>query len=282
MLPIEKDKIMKTEILQLNGVAAGYGPKIILSDIGFSVEEGELIGLIGPNGSGKTTLLRAITKIIPLKKGSIYFKGIGIDAIPIKDMAKEIAVVRQSQNEMFFTMSVGEFVELGRIPHIDKYRFSVTKNDLYKVRKAMFLTEVLGLKNREISSLSGGERQRVFLARALAQDPKLLLLDEPTTHLDIGHIIHLFEIIQKLIKEKNMTILCVMHDLNLASEYCDRLILLNRGGILKIGKPEEVINQKNIKEVYKADIKVQRNPVSSKPYVLMVSEEAKVKQGEGV
>lgn len=265
-------------MLKINNLTCGYGSKIVLKDIDFAVKEQELIGIIGPNGSGKTTFLRAMTRILKPKKGLVLLNGKNIWQMKFKELAKQIAVVPQSFDGA--DMSVKDFVLLGRIPHFKRFQFLESKNDLCIAEKCMSLTDTLRLKNQLMSEISGGERQLTLIARALTQEPKLLLLDEPTSHLDITHQVSILDLIKRLNKELMLTVITVLHDLNLASEYCKRLVLINKGRIYKTGTPDEVLNYKTIEEVYKTVVVVEKNPISSKPYILIVSEEEKQKRKE--
>jgi iron complex transport system ATP-binding protein len=172
-------------------------------------------------------------------------------------------------------MTVEEFVLLGRIPYYERFRFLETKNDLKIARDAMALTDSLRLKDQFMSQISGGERQLALIARALAQEPKLLLLDEPTTYLDITHQVGILDLVRRLNRNFGLTVIMVLHDLNLAGEYCQRLVLLDRGEIRKFGFPEEVLDYRIIEEVYKTVVVVEENPISHKPYVLAISEDAR-------
>ena len=249
--------------------AQGRGSKVVLQDINLRIENGEFLGVVGPNGSGKTTLLRAITRIIKPKKGVILLEGKNIWLTGLNELAKEIAVV--SQNPPLNHMPVEEFVLLGRIPHYQRWQFLETKKDREMAERSMRLTDTFKLKDRLMGEVSGGERQLVVIARALCQEPRLLLLDEPTAHLDITHQAGILNLIKKLNKDFGLTVIMVLHDLNLASQYCDRLILLNNGIIHKTGRPEEVLTYQTIEEVYKTLVVVEKNPVSSKPYIFLVS-----------
>jgi len=168
-------------------------------------------------------------------------------------------------------------VLLGRIPHFKKFQFLETNKDLEIVEEVMKLTGVLEIKDRFLKETSGGERQLVLITKALAQQPKLLLLDEPTAHLDITHKIKILDLIRRLNKKYGLTVLIVLHDLNLASQYCDRLILLKEGKIYKIGTPSEVLTYQIIEEVYQTVVVVKENPINLRPYVFLVSEEERRK-----
>ena len=244
-----------------------------IRDINLRVASGEIVGIIGPNGSGKTTLLRAATRVLKPMSGVIFLEGENIRRMKTSVLARKVAVVSQSAESGF--MTVEEFVLLGRIPYYGKFRFLETKNDLKIARDAMALTDSLKLKDQLMNRISGGERQLALIARALAQEPKLLLLDEPTTYLDIAHQVSILDLIRRLNKNFGLTVVMVLHDLNLAGEYCHRLALFNNGKIHKSGLPEEVLDYRIIEEVYKTVVVVEKNPISQKPYVMAISEAAR-------
>ncbi|MDD5772696.1 MAG: ABC transporter ATP-binding protein [bacterium] len=258
-------------MLEINNLTCGYDARFSLTDINIKIKENEFLGIIGPNGSGKTTLFRAITKIIHPRNGGIFLDGIDLDEIDFKGLARKLAVVSQNF-DIDMMMSVEEFVLLGRIPYRQRIQLFESKDDGKIVNEAMVLTDTLEFRKRLMGSLSGGERQLVYIARALAQKPKLLLLDEPTNQLDIAHQVKIMDLIKRLNKERNITVVIVLHDLNLASEYCDRLVLINNGRVHKIGSPCEVLTYQTIEEVYKTVVLVKENPLSKKPYVFLVSE----------
>lgn len=258
-------------MLDIKDLTSGYDSKFFLRDIDFNVGHGEFVGIIGPNGSGKTTLLKTITRILKPRKGSIAFEGKDVAQMEFKELARKVAVV--SQNFENGVMTVEEFVLLGRIPYYGKLQFFETKKDIEIARKCMNLTGTFKFKDSLMSEISGGERQIVLIARALAQEPKLLLLDEPTAHLDIAHQVNILDLIKRLNKEFKLTVIMVLHDLNLASEYCQRLVLISEGRIYKIGTPQEILDYKIIEEVYKTVVVVKKNPISSRPYMILVSEE---------
>lgn len=248
-------------------------PGFFIRAVNLRANSGEIIGIIGPNGSGKTTLLRAITKVLKPVSGAILLEGENIWRIKTRDLARKVAVVSQSAESGF--MTVEEFVLLGRTPYYEGFRFFETRRDLQIAREVMSLTDALKLKDHLMSQISGGERQLALIARALAQEPRLLLLDEPTTYLDIAHQVAILDLIRRLNKNIGLTVIMVLHDLNLAGEYCHRLALFNQGEIRKFGLPEEVLDYALIEEVYKTLVVVEKNPISRKPYVLAISEEAR-------
>jgi len=261
-------------MLEVKNLVCGYNNKFILKNINFELKNKEILGIIGPNGSGKTTLLRAISKIIKQQAGQIIFEGKDIKKTGLNELAKKMAVVTQFSvaSESYFNMTAEEIVQLGRTPFHSRLQFSETKQDEKIVEHAMLLTETFNLRNRPILELSGGERQLVFIARAIVQQPKLLVLDEPTAHLDIAHQIRILDLTKKLNTDFGLTVMVVLHDLNLASEYCDRIMLLNNGNIRKIGIPSEVLTYQIIEDVYKTVVVVEKNPISKKPYIILVSE----------
>ena len=263
-------------MLEIINLTCGYDSKFFLKNINLMVRSREFIGIIGPNGSGKTTLLRAITRIIMPTKGEILFKGINVSHTGYKKLAKKIAVVSQSSAANF--MTVEEFILLGRIPHFGTYQFLETEKDMEFARNCMEITSTFKLKDQLMCEISSGERQLAFIARALCQNPELLLLDEPTSHLDIAHQVRILDILKRFNKINGLTVIIVLHDLNLASQYCDRLLLLNNGEIYKTGSPEDVLTYQIIEEVYKTVVIVENNPISLKPYVLLVSEEERQKR----
>jgi len=258
-------------LLKINNLIGGYHKEIIINDISLEIKKGDFIGIIGPNGSGKTTLLRLISKVLPLQKGNITFEGKDITGMDLKEFAQSVAFVAQD-TIVNFSFSVLEIVLMGRIPHLKRLQLE-TKEDYLIAERSMAMTDTSDLKEKRIDELSSGERQRVIIARALAQEPLLLFLDEPTSHLDIGHQIQILDLLKRLNRQNNLTIVMVLHDLNLASEYCNRLVLLNEGKVFKEGAPPEVLTYQNIEAVYKTVVVVNNNPITSKPYVLLVSGE---------
>lgn len=264
-------------LLNVSNLSGGYGSKMVIKDVSFDVEKGQFLGIIGPNGSGKSTLLRLMSRALTPKRGKITFEDIDITRIHLKEFCKKIAFVPQG-TLINFSFSVWEIVLMGRIPHLKRLQFE-TKKDFEIAENALLLTSSSELKERDINQLSAGERQRVIIAKALAQEPALLFLDEPTSHLDIGYQIQILDLLKALNRNKGLTIIMVLHDLNLASEYCDKLILLNKGEIFKAGTPREVLTYQGIEAVYKTVVVVNENPISSKPYVLLVSKGKQCLQG---
>jgi iron complex transport system ATP-binding protein len=264
---------MKNNILEVKSLSCGYTNKPVISDVSFILKKSEITGFIGPNGSGKTTLFRTLTKIIKPSSGQILYQGIDISQYSQMELAKHIALMPQFL-DIAFPFSVKEFVAMSRFAHKQSKQI-----DEKIIDECLSLAQIEKIQDRKINQLSGGEKQMVFLAQALAQTPNLLLLDEPTSHLDIGHQTAICDLIKKLNKEKQLTILMVVHDLNLASEYCDNLILFNNGKIHACGTPADVLTYQNIEQVYKTIVIVQNNPLSDKPHIFPISKTT-IKQHE--
>jgi iron complex transport system ATP-binding protein len=254
-------------LLEIKEISCGYDNADIIKNISFSVEKGSFIGVIGPNGAGKTTLFRAITRALALRKGSVLYNGTDLLEIPAKTLARHMAVIPQ----IIFTpvsFTVEEFVSMGRFAYTD--RFSLPADtDRDAVRGAMELANIVHLKDRSIRELSGGERQQAYLAQGFAQTPEILLLDEPTAHLDIRHQAAIMDVLKKLNKEQGLTVVVILHDLNLAAGYCNEIILLNEGKIYRKGGADEILNSRTIEEVYRTPVVVEKNPITGKPYIFL-------------
>ncbi|MFO7820283.1 MAG: heme ABC transporter ATP-binding protein [Halanaerobacter sp.] len=257
--------------LQVEELSYKYNQLKVLEDINFSIQQGEFIGLIGPNGSGKSTLLKNINSNYQPNQGLVYLDGDNLHDLDKKDLAKNLAVVPQS-TEVNFDFTVEEIVLMGRTPYIG--RFSSEKEEDFAIAKeVMKLTNTFYLKDRSINQLSGGERQRVIVARSLAQNPEVLLLDEPTSNLDINYQLEMMNLLKRLNHEQELTILVVLHDLNLAAKYCDKLLLINQGQIHSFGTPQEIITSENISEVYGSDVTVKYHHPNNTPYVTLIDQQ---------
>ncbi len=256
-------------LVRVDRLSGGYYKKLVIKDALFEIKKGDFLGIIGPNGSGKSTLLKLMTRVLSPQSGSIFLEEKDIRGMGLKEFCRKVAFVPQD-TLINFSFSVEEIVLMGRIPHLKRMQFE-TKKDFSIACNALKLTDTLYIKEKEISQLSAGERQRVIIAKALAQEPMLLFLDEPTSHLDIGHQVQILDLLKRLNRESGLTVVMVMHDLNLASEYCNRIMLFDEGRIFKEGTPEQVLTYQNIEAVYKTVVVVKKSPVSSKPYVILVS-----------
>jgi len=265
--------------IELENVTLGYRRHAVLRDLTFQVAPGELVGLIGPNGSGKSTVIRALTRIIAPMKGRILLDGREVAAIDRQDLARILGVVPQLP--LLPSAFTGfEIVLMGRNPHLGLFSHEKTE-DLEKTWQAMEMTGTGDLAKRSVGELSGGQIQSLLIARALAQETRAILLDEPTANLDIGRQIEVLSLIKKLCREKNLAVLAALHDLNLASQYCNRLVLISEGRVYKHGTPAEVVTEENIQAVYGADHCVYRHPENGLPVVLINGNGISKKGNEG-
>jgi iron complex transport system ATP-binding protein len=253
--------------IEFENVSLGYRHRPVLKNINFSVMPGEIVGLIGPNGSGKSTIIRALTRIITPFAGRILIDNYDISTIEQAKLARMIGVVPQLP--LLPSAFTGfEIVLMGRNPHLGFFAHEHSK-DIEIAWQAMGVTGTQELARRNVGELSGGQIQSLLIARALAQETKAILLDEPTANLDIGRQIDTLDLIKKLCRERNIAVLAALHDLNLASQYCNRLVLINDGRLYKEGTPAEVVTPGNIAEVYGADHCVYKHPVNGLPVVLI-------------
>ncbi len=233
------------------------------------VKEGDFVGIIGPNGSGKSTLLKSISRTLKPHKGTILLNDKDIYSLKSVDVAKQMAVVPQD-NAVSFSFTALEVVLMGRSPHLSRFQME-TESDMAIARKAMDLTNTWHLAARPVNELSGGEKQRVIIARALAQKPKILLLDEPLTYLDIVNQLEIMDLVKSLCVKEGIIVMTAIHDLNLAARYCSTAILLNKGKIFSAGRIDEVLTSENIKSVFKVDAIVKKNLVTNSLYIIPLS-----------
>jgi iron complex transport system ATP-binding protein len=255
-----------TAAIAAEGLAHDYGRGPVLAGVGVAVAAGEIVGVIGPNGSGKTTLVRLLAGVIRPVAGHVSLEGARLDALPRREIARRLAVVPQD-SALEFPFTALEVVLMGRAPHLPPLAFPRAR-DLEIARAAMARLEVAAVEGRALAELSGGERQRVLLARALAQEPRVLLLDEPTTHLDLRHQTGIYDTLRGLAVATGVAVLSVLHDLNLAALYCDRLVLLAAGRVVAEGAPEEVLRAPILTAAYGVPVHVATNAVTGTPIVL--------------
>jgi iron complex transport system ATP-binding protein len=248
-------------ILKIEKLSIGYEDKVILKGINLDIAEGEFLGIIGPNGTGKSTLIKAITDTIDIKEGKITIRGSDNREISKRERARLVAVVPQ-EFSVDFEFSVLDIVMMGRNPHMYGKR-PEKDTELDIVQDAMMMTNTWQIRYRLFNELSGGEKQRVIIARAIAQQTGIILLDEPTSHLDIHKQLEVLELVRRLQAKKNLTIIAVLHDINMAARFSDRIIILNDGKILADGKPEEVIKEKYLSSVYQMEMIVRENKILS-------------------
>lgn len=241
----------------------------MLRGVEFRADRGQMIGVVGPNGAGKTTLLRALTGVIPLESGRVLLEGRDIRRWSRQMMARNVAVVPQ-MGDVLFDFTVRDIVSMGRLAHQSIWS-GETETDREAVDQALEAMGLAGFHERSFLQLSGGEQRRVIMARALAQKPRLLLLDEPTSHLDLGHRHTVMEYAQRLARRRDMAVVAVLHDLNTASVYCDHLVILSGGQVFAQGTPREVLSGDIIEQVYGVPVEVIQHPGSSAPQVLITS-----------
>jgi iron complex transport system ATP-binding protein len=256
--------------LELRNVTFGYGRDAVVHDVSCAVRRGEFVGVIGPNGSGKSTLLRLMSAYLRPWRGQVLVEGRPTDRYERRELGRLLGVVPQ-ETLVTFPFSVTEMVLFGRTPHVGGFGFD-RDADLAAARRAMERTHTAHLARRAVTELSGGERQRVILARALAQEPAILLLDEPAAFLDIRHEVEMYDLLRDLQRE-GMTVVSVLHDLNIAALYCDRLLLLHEGRVARAGTPAEVITYQTLTEVYGTEVYVAMNDVTGSLNVLPLSRE---------
>jgi len=254
--------------LQIQQVYFSYLNGMVLHNINLSIEAGEMVGLLGPNGSGKTTLIKLVSGILKPNQGEIRLNGSNLGHLNRRFVARNMAVVPQ-QFHIPFAFTVTEVVMLGRVPFIKAFA-DETDIDKRAIANALDLVGISGLQKRRFDELSGGERQKVILAMALAQQPRLLLLDEPIVHLDISHQVEILELLRNLSAERGLTVIGAMHDLNLTSLYFNRLILLKEGRVLADGTPSQVLTEDRIGEVFSASVKVEQHPVTGVPHIVIM------------
>lgn len=254
--------------LQARNVDFSYYNGLVLRDVSLTLERGELVGLLGPNGSGKTTLLKVLSGLLPPQRGQVFLNGRDIRRLKRRQIARSVAVVPQ-ELLMPFGFTAYEMVMLGRTPHVRPLA-GIGRRDREVIIEKMRLTATEALADRPFAELSGGEQQRVIVAMALAQEPEVVLLDEPVVHLDISHQIEVLELVRNLNRQRRLTVLATMHDLNLAALYFDRLVLLDGGRVVAEGTPDQVLRQEQIRQVFGVAVKVQQHPTRPAPQVVLL------------
>ncbi|OGO41956.1 MAG: hypothetical protein A2W36_00050 [Chloroflexi bacterium RBG_16_58_14] len=253
-------------MLEIESLSVAYIEKEVLNSVTMSIASGEILAVVGPNGVGKSTLIRAISGVIPPKQGSIRANGVNTSHLSPLQRARLMAIVPQAR-ELPPAYTVHQTVLMGRTPYLN-WLGQAGKSDHAAVWRSLEHTDLSHLAERRIGELSGGEQQRVLLARALAQETSILLLDEPTTHLDLQHQSNLLNLVRKLSQEKTLSVLMVLHDLNLAGLYADRVALMSDGRIFSLGVPAEVITAQNLSAVYHVPVNVIPHPDYGTPLVL--------------
>ncbi|HUV28773.1 MAG TPA: ABC transporter ATP-binding protein [Anaerolineales bacterium] len=254
-------------MLRIRSISVSYGEIEILHELSLDVNTGEVVSLIGPNGAGKTTMMRAISGVIPVKSGSVHVDDEDLSVTPIAERARLLAVVPQAR-KLPPEYTVQQSVLMGRTPYLG-WLGNPSPGDIEKVQWAIDRTRLSELANRRVDELSGGEQQLVLVARALAQDAPVMLLDEPTAHLDLRHQTTILDLVHNLARERGLAVLMSLHDLNLVSIFSDRIALLDDGNILAVGKPKEVINQQYLSKVYQVPLDIIPHPHRDIPIVLL-------------
>jgi iron complex transport system ATP-binding protein len=267
---------MRMVVLSIDGIDCSYGSIKVLEDIQFAVESGKFLGILGPNGSGKTTLLRSISRVLKPKKGTILIGDKDIYKLKSLEVAKQMAVVPQD-TPVTFDFTALEVVLMGRNPHMPRFKME-SRKDLAIAKNSMEVTGTWQFANRPVTELSGGEKQRVIIARALTQEPQILLLDEPTTHLDICNQLEIMDLLKQLCQTKKLLIIAVFHDFNLAARYCDSLILLKDGKIVAVGESNKTLKSENVKKVFNVDTIVKKHPITGSLHVIPISRPQNLKR----
>ena len=265
--------------IKIEQVSFSYSDALVIDGIDLSVSSGEMVGLLGPNGSGKTTLVKLTSGILKPRQGTIRLDDDDIRKMRRKAVARVIAVMPQYFH-VPFAFTVEEVITLGRLPFI-RTMSGETADDHEAVRSAMGSVGIEHLGERRFDELSGGERQKVVLAMALAQLPRVLLLDEPTAHLDISHQVEILEQVRRLNRDSGVTVMAAIHDLNLASLYFDRLVLLKEGRVVADGSPGEVITEETLRDVFSAPVTVERHRLTGAPHVVITPGEDSVLRRQG-
>jgi iron complex transport system ATP-binding protein len=250
-----------------SGVSAAYDGAQVLRDVDLSVAPGEMLGVIGPNGSGKSTLLRVLSGALTPAAGRTTLAGRDVQRMRARERARLVGMVGQQTN-LTFSFAVWDLVAMGRHAHLAPLS-GLTEHDREVVRWALERTDCLHLRQRLVTELSGGEVQRVTIARALAQEPRALLLDEPTSQLDLNHQLEIGGLLRDLNRERGITIVWVSHELNLAAEFCERIVMVADGGVVADGVPAQVITEELLGQLYGVAVPVIENPLSGRPHVLL-------------
>lgn len=254
--------------IQIENLKFKYDEEDVLKYINLHVPKGSFVSILGPNGSGKTTLLKNICHLLKPYEGQIVISDQLVERFKSKDLAKEMAVVHQGANSEF-DFNVEDVVLMGRFPYIKRFQ-SESKKDVEIATESMKKTATYHLKHKTIKGISGGERQRVMIARALTQEPQILLLDEPISHLDIKYQLEILKLCKSLNEQNELTIITTLHDINLATRFSDYIILMNHGEIVEIGKPFDVMTKNNIKKVYEVDVEIIKMEQFENPIIIPV------------
>jgi iron complex transport system ATP-binding protein len=247
-------------------LTAGYGDRTVLHGVSIDVQAGEMLAIVGPNGAGKSTLLKCLSGALRPWSGTVEVEGRPLGEYDRRAIARRLAMVAQ-ENLVAFRFTVLEIVLMGRAPHLGAFHFE-TRHDLEIAHAALERFDLIALARRPIQELSGGERKRVFLARALAQDPHIALLDEPTAFLDLRHVAEIFARLRELRLERGLAVIATLHDLNAAALHADRVLLMKDGAVAGYGTPDEVFTAESLRTVYQTEVYIGRNPANGAITVL--------------
>lgn len=264
-------------MINIQNLVGGYTQSPIINGIDLEIQKGEFFALLGQNGSGKTTLFKLITGQLPIKRGTILLSGKEIQTLSKIEKAKKMAVLTQ-EVKVSFDYTVEEIISLGRYPHQKGFFKQISKKDRKVIDEVMEVTKISDFRGSQFRKLSGGEKQRVLLAKALAQEPEILLLDEPTNHLDIKHTFHMLDLLKERQKSMGLTIFAILHDLNVASLYADRIALLHNGKFLEVGDVDELRKVEQLNKVYEVKVNSQSHPIVPKPQLLLTPKYAASKE----
>lgn len=254
---------MATSMIRTEQLASGYEKSTVFSGLNVSIKEGEITTIIGPNGCGKSTLLKTIARILKQQSGAVFLQEKDMKSISTKAIAKQLALLSQNP-EAPLQLKVEELISYGRFPH-RKNVGNLSSKDKQVMEWAMDITRTTAFRDREIAQLSGGQRQKVWLAMALAQETNILLLDEPTTYLDLAHQLEVLQIIDRLNKEHQCTIIMVLHDINHAARFSKELIAMKEGEIVTVGSPKEILAKDVLREVFHIDARIMIDPENGSP-----------------
>ncbi|WP_312815920.1 ABC transporter ATP-binding protein [Sedimentibacter sp.] len=252
--------------LKVEGLNVSYDEKRILKNVSFNVKSGEIVTIIGPNGSGKSTLIKTISRYLKPRSGDIYLNKVNINRIHTKEIARNLAVLPQVKG-VSSDVSIEELVSYGRFPHL-KFGKRMSRDDREIIDWALEKTGLLQMKDRYVATLSGGERQRAWIAMTLAQKPKMLLLDEPTTFLDICYQMETLEMVKDLNKMLGITVVMVLHDINQAARYSDKMMIINDGELKEYGEPCQIVSKELLKGIFKIDADIYEDKVNGCPYFI--------------
>lgn len=268
MLSADASQEVSSALIRVEGLRCGYPGHEVLKGVSFEIQPGELVGILGPNGSGKTTLLLALTGVVPLQEGEVSILGRPLERLRAKDRARRMAAVAQ-ESQIRFPYSCLEIVRMGRYPHQKRWQMDSLEDEKV-VRRCVEIMDIQELSHRLISATSGGERQRVVMGRALAQEAPILLLDEATSAMDVHRKLQVFRVLDRLNREEGLTVLTVLHDVNLAALFCRRMIFLKEGVVVADGLTEEVLTADILEKVYQTRVWVQDVPMTGKRQVVFL------------